>query len=351
MSISHKLLFSLNIKHDFYTDQRCNDFLLTMTPETQQLLNKHRCIPKFHTNGINVFMQVNADNTPLLPFQDGSTFDFTLRLQNTAFGWFTDLTEFKENENPIFRNTPDAEQLSLGSRTLFATDKFYVDSPEVEDEFTLHDHLAEGLAKDDFVLADLPQATPDRVDLKSKVITVNTVDMDVNHMFSVTYPIKAAIKNNIFSHVQLIFDNSFPEQLNSAKSYHISFKSKQAKWLYYVISDIDNSSTANQLTIKDNGAEDKVVFEEVSVSNNPDDEIATELKERYPNLHLTAFISEKLISCKQRSKKNLQLHLNNDPVIETLPLPAINNLAQSVNGQEPPEDRLFHIVKYLTTTF
>jgi hypothetical protein len=88
-------LFSLEIQHDYYTDRRCPDFQIDMTPDTRRLLANYRCVVKPFPNGIRVLIQASEQtpdqNTPFIPMPVDVSFGFQLRLQNPALLLFTDL--------------------------------------------------------------------------------------------------------------------------------------------------------------------------------------------------------------------------------------------------------------------
>lgn len=70
------------------------------------------------------------------------------------------------------------------------------------------------------------------------------------------------------------------------------------------------------------------------------DEVAKELVEKYPDLHIIRFVSDDAISCSEITRKHLRLNFENNYLFEVLPNPSFRNL----HGQ----DAFFAIVKYLT---
>jgi hypothetical protein len=98
-------VFSLQLVHPYYRDQRCPDFAIAPTPETQRLLRNHRCVLKAAPNGLRVLIGGDAPHVPLIPLQKGRVFSFRLHLQNPDFALFTDLSEIASTPAPVYTNT------------------------------------------------------------------------------------------------------------------------------------------------------------------------------------------------------------------------------------------------------
>lgn len=83
-------LLDLSIKHSYYADGCCPDFLLTADPETCRLLRNLRGVLKSRADGVSVVVPVDNDSIPFIPLPEGATFTFQLTLRNPDFPLFTD---------------------------------------------------------------------------------------------------------------------------------------------------------------------------------------------------------------------------------------------------------------------
>ena len=86
-------LLNLSIKHSYYADNRCPDFLLTPDSETCRLLRNLRGVLKSRADGISVVIPVDEKQSlPFIPLPKYAIFTFQLNLKNPDFPLFTDLT-------------------------------------------------------------------------------------------------------------------------------------------------------------------------------------------------------------------------------------------------------------------
>ncbi len=113
-------VFSLQLLHSYYRDGRCLDFAIEPTLETQRLLKNHRCVLKTTPNGVQVLIGGDAQHVPLIALQKGMVFSFHLRLQNSEFPLFTDLSAITPNPAPLYTNAKvgvaDNSPFTLASR-------------------------------------------------------------------------------------------------------------------------------------------------------------------------------------------------------------------------------------------
>lgn len=116
-------LLSISLKHSYYKDGLCPDF--TVSPQkyselmlkkdlenrhynkntekwladkdTDTLLRNHRCLVKPKINGIDIYVPVNDNKTPVIEFVKNTKLSFDLRLKNPEFPLFTDLSQLPDN--------------------------------------------------------------------------------------------------------------------------------------------------------------------------------------------------------------------------------------------------------------
>lgn len=88
MSYAH--LLGIVLKHSYYGNGLCGDFSLAPSADSERLLRNHRCVLKTRASGSDIYVEVGDDGRPRIPFGDGSTISFELRLRNPEFSLFTD---------------------------------------------------------------------------------------------------------------------------------------------------------------------------------------------------------------------------------------------------------------------
>lgn len=377
----------LRLKHSYYTDERCPDFEIEPTPETQKLLNNYRCVFKTLPDGMRILIATTDDGTSsLIPLQPGMKLSFYLRLQNSDFPLFTDMTRVNGTVAPVYCNREERARLVLTSCPPQSTESFMVCQPDPKERFILSGSPLTGLDENSFVITGLGNTTnPTCYNETAKIITVNSKDTEQGTPFSVTYPSTPQLKNGVFADIE-IMENSWQdtqmrekpdpskksdfwdwclEQLffwDSVNNYNeqqlleidncpyefydIQFRAKEAKWKYYLITD-DDAST--EFCIKD--CEDSpLVFSGGPMESEQiaKDNIAQMLAEQYPDMQLFCFISDKSIACQQQARKSIKLiklKLGESSVLEPLPNPSLRNYAIM---NEPEECFLFQVIKYLT---
>jgi len=124
-------LFDLKLKHSYYADGKCLDFLIAPTPSTDTMLRNHRCVLKSRPDGISVLTAVDEQLKLFIPLPQEATFTFQLQLQNSDFPLFTDLTQFATKDT--FKKIIYPVKASLGS-DVFATVDIYNSFQQVSEE-------------------------------------------------------------------------------------------------------------------------------------------------------------------------------------------------------------------------
>jgi hypothetical protein len=97
MSISYKILFAIDIEHEYYTTKKCTDFSIVPSPETALLMKNLQLLSKTVGNKLIVLCRANdntvpADaNKPFVPIGDDAKFVFYIQLENPAFSVYTNI--------------------------------------------------------------------------------------------------------------------------------------------------------------------------------------------------------------------------------------------------------------------
>lgn len=163
--------------------------------------------------------------------------------------------------------------------------------------------------------------------------------------------------NNSFAAVEVYIDHSIkPVKNKDPIQYHIPFTAKSAYWEYFFITNktTDNSDfQIKQSEHQEGESRDgkPIGFKkEVHTSRA----ITDWLRKQHPKASLLYFVSDEPVRCQQAPRKNIQLLLNGERLLNNLPNPSIRNSDQRISGDGDSatiQDTFFHIVKYIKQSF
>ncbi len=347
-------VLDVKLLHSYYTDGRCPDFVIEPTVETQRLLANCRCVTKTFSNGIRILGAGTDGREPLIPVPRGAFFIFDLRLQNSDFALFTDLSPFV-GKAPVFTNAglgAGATGLMQSFRQAWKTESFAVQRPARTDRFVLAGQPLEGLQPTDFEIEGLGStARAASYDGPSKTITVDSTAAEEGDVFTVQYPTKAMLGKGVFAEIEISANESLPNTTTGPGEFVINFAAKQARWKYYCVTDLEAADGG--LRIVDAGAS-PVVFSDSNrtyLNQHPDptDEIASALEKQYPDKQRFRFVSDSVIRTQQAARKQFQLRLGDNRLADALPNPSLSNYSTmevDVGGTVQKQDVLFHIIKH-----
>ena len=130
MTSSYKILFTITLRHDYYTNKACNDFTIKPTPDCVELLNQYHLI--FRQAGNKVIVLTPAeDGKPSIEISPGIIFRFYLFCENVYFIHFTNWDQ--DNYNSIkFYATNQNNNFSETNRYLS------IPLPGYDDKVTYH---------------------------------------------------------------------------------------------------------------------------------------------------------------------------------------------------------------------
>lgn len=117
MSTKYKILFSVDVQHEYYAGLKCTDFDMEPSPETALLLKRHQLLYKVTGNKLVVLTKVDKVDKPFAPLAVTEKLVFYQRLNN-----------------PLFIEVSNIDRAS------FATKRFYysnINQNEQEDIFYL----------------------------------------------------------------------------------------------------------------------------------------------------------------------------------------------------------------------
>lgn len=278
-------LFRLALEHDYYPDRRCLDFQIEVGSETQKFIKDFRAKLQPLPGEVRVLIPTDNDKTPFILLPSTSVLTFQLHLDNPDFSLFTDMSELNKYTAPCYVNLKTKKQgaLKLGSRK------------------------------------------------------------------PITYPARSILRPGVFADIEINLDTHSPKLPTKTYDYQVVFKSRQVRWKYYVI--VNKSDTQTVLpTLKDK--DEKILFSDTDrtdLTQAPDvtDEIALGLANQYPNRQIFRFTSSTPIPSQKAVKNNIQLYLDGNKVLNTLPNPLLQNYTfDASNGKK--EFALYHVVKYFT---
>ncbi|HAE59534.1 MAG TPA: hypothetical protein DCG54_08510 [Anaerolineae bacterium] len=343
-------LFSLEIVHGYYADQRCADFQIEPTPATRKLLDDCRCVLKPLPNGARVLVSVNDKNFPFVSLPTNPVFVFHLKLQNTDFSLFTDLTEISQMAAPLYTNTSPATEgdLTLVAQKAWGSEQFIVQQPGSSEAFSLGGRPLENLKAAGFSAQGLGvKSGLKSYDSGTRVVTVNSAAASPGTPFTVSYPITPRLERDVFADVEIKYDSASTALSGSANTFRVVFSPREARWKYYIVTEkTDNKAALPALEDKDKAiafnAADRT---DLTITPDPADEIALKLAEQYPNKQYFRFVSSAPVTCQKAARKNIQLQFDGEKVIDTLANPSLQNYSIDVRNSTK-EYSLYQIVKY-----
>lgn len=305
--MKYQTLFDIRVRHSFYGNGRCADFRITPAADSKRVLRNHRLIVKSRPDGVEVL-------TPLLP---------------------DELVSEAGSHEPFIPFPPDM-QLSFHLR---------LDNPD----FALFTAVDPGLQPGATtpVYRNDPPASGARPGGPLRL-----------HSDTGRRPL------DVFAAVDI--GTISAEWLNGAPvQFTIEFAPKQARWVYYVVTDKTNGHGMPRIADDDPGRMDApLVFTGERLSgddptSDPDvppdlppdvrpDVIAEELAQSYPDHQRFRLVSEQAIPCSQSARKHLQLYLGDEALSDTLPNPSFRRFSRlpvQVGDTWQEFDSLFRVIK------
>ncbi len=233
-----------------------------------------------------------------------------------------------------------------GVRVLTAVTDRGVPLISLQQDATLTFHLR--LQNPDFVLFTDLTATPPTAPLYTNAGLSAGDDLQLPLVHRAGLP-----ATGVFAEVVICQNDTIPlPGANKPGAFSITFKAKEARWTYYLISDLPKKNGQWQIVDTDQ----RLTFSAMDLTqpSAPSDAMATRLAPQYPDMQRWRFVSDAPIPCQQAARKHLQLTYDGQRVWEALPNPALQHYSTvevNINGTPQPQEALFHIVKHLTHAF
>lgn len=357
-------LFELCTRHAYYSDGRSPDFVIEPTSETSRLIKNTRCIIKALPDGLRVVTSVKDTGDTFIPFAAGTVLGFEMRIKNPDFALITDPADISTAPSPLYSNAAiavDEKELELTSNEVWSEETFNVTKPSSAETFVLRGTPIDGVALADFeiVPADSVAAVV-AYDAQDKLLSVDSQAASPGDAFIIKYPVYAPMSRGVYARIEIHINNTLPNLAKPSKQpceFQISFHAKKAKWAYYCLTDLDNADTAyNIIDTPPINEDTPLVFSDANrrdLNTTPDplDELAVELAERYPSLKQYRFLSDAPVTCRQKARKHLALHVNGIKLPGVLSNPSVRQFSTGnvkVGDIIQQQDWLFEIVKVIT---
>ena len=105
-------LFNLKLRHSYYTNKKCLDFVIKPLPETETLLKNNRLLLHNNRDEISIIAPCLADDTLWIHLPNHTVFYFYLQLESETFLNFTELIDNDSSKIYHFSNVSDREIFS-----------------------------------------------------------------------------------------------------------------------------------------------------------------------------------------------------------------------------------------------
>lgn len=134
MEIKYKILFSVELKHDYYNQQETfNDIEMIPAVNTKKILRGNRILYKVSGDKFIALVEVDETGKPIIPIDPKTTLRFLLKLKNPSFSNITALKMFNAtNEIYYFTNNAGNEDINNGTLYLSSVIQDYSVNKEYE---------------------------------------------------------------------------------------------------------------------------------------------------------------------------------------------------------------------------
>jgi hypothetical protein len=287
--MKYKPLFEVSLDHPYYENRRCPDVSVVASAETEALLRRHRAVWKARPNGAVVAVPVDSLGAPSVPFPADASLTFELHVVSADFHLITDTADILAIDAPVYTN------------------------PETETPLAVQ------------VLNLVDRGTAERFD--TRVLA----RIEITHLSTLTPSV-------------------------SPTRFDIALTARSARWAYYVVTDVPAGTSTGVVRIVDTDPAPSggaLVFGEArDLVGVPDanDPVAAVLAARFPGKRRIRFVSDLPITRSERSRKYLELRVDDQAVAESLPNPSIAAYTK-IDMEEPaPTDAWYGVIEYNVPT-
>ncbi len=325
MKTEYAQILSLELAHSYYASGRSNDFDFVFTEQTRRLFQQGRLVPKLTRNGLSVFIELRDDQLALEVA--GKTLDIGLVLKTPNFYNFTDkplsggVTRFiNAAQTRTFDPATTCQIVGQRFTHTISKAKRNVDvSMEVDGVIvdTRLVKLSHGL---------------DRVNFLNRQVDVR--DFDVIEQFSG----EPSLRHHYFQNAELAalpIDTLVSIELHETfvadpPRFKLEFNAKSETLSYYIVAR-NYGSNFNALAVTgidkaDPSAPAAIAFNKVTASNFTAQHLAKEVlgvggqASSSDAAKVVLFQSALPLSRREKAKRDIQLSIQGDVLIPSLPL-------------------------------
>ena len=340
----YKPIYTINLKHGYYSDGRCPDLALVPSEECKRLLRRYRLLFREYPSSYQLLCPKTATSDYQMPLDKGLKFRFYLKLKNPGFARVTkmpvaiDVKDILQGYRFLhYSNVPDStstpEILTASTYEHETKETHRVREPAKKEGFFLKHKPVPGLDESAFLVGELAQDHAekhvDEYDKAMKKVIIDTSAYLKDHLFYLKYRTVPTWHHQVWGVVDITNHDSDPKP----KVFEMKFQPKAVFWKYYVlVPDLyyDDLSLKDVL-VTDETETMEVTFKKADITTQPAaDPIALWLKEKYPkslfpDLKKVLFTSEKAIPYQESHRKKIQLQCNEQVVRPNLPFPSSSN--------------------------
>lgn len=140
MNVKYKVLATVSLQHDYYTDGRCPDFSIVPAPETEAVLKNLGAVYKMSGSKLLILVRADENGKAFIPVPGDKSFVFYMVSENPLFFNFTNIAQQPASHlRYYFTNRPN-NQLTTG--TLYLTSK--VDLYNQNNKYLVGDLVSDG---------------------------------------------------------------------------------------------------------------------------------------------------------------------------------------------------------------
>ncbi|GAA5216522.1 hypothetical protein ACFSJ3_12760 [Corallincola platygyrae] len=312
-------LLEINLNHDYYQGPS-QDLRCALLSPSSRLLNTGAIRLVNQPGGISLYFKKRADNNPVNSIA-GATLQIAVVVTNPAFAVVTDLGA-AENQLPIYRNTlsPDSFDVAVNYQNVGGRFSYPLQFGTRPATVQLLSDAGEQI-ESHAITADMQASTQSLLLEKQGpgFYRINEAAGADNAQTLVSY--QPQLPAQSIALLEIKIDASF---YTAPPAFGLQFAARSDTLNYYIIASNYSDTEFGNLTLTDAGfaeqSRSEITFSRLESTSFGDSQISPELLNSN-NSKVTLFHSQASISRRQQGPKKLQLKLDGDVLISSLPTP------------------------------
>lgn len=324
MTTRLKMLFSLELRHDYY-DGACGDVGLVLSQDVAQLMRGTGLLARISDGALHVFYRA-ADTGAGAPVQSaaGKTVRMGLQVQSSSFANITE--GFDPGAGALYyRNGSATNALNAPTRVVLCGHVLSWPLSRVARPVTVTLEDAAGRA----LRTETVTAENDRPVVSFDLTGVAPGALTLKEAYAGRVIRKAAYvdpelwRGGVFGVVEIAIAPSF---YRSAPSFTVAFQARLETLRYYVVAKGFSNGDVDQLAVQDQGFGEPGHLDEVKFEKVPPEQLTADERAKTELLgsdgaRVLLFRSLSSVTRRQSGRKRIQLMRNSEPLIENLPQP------------------------------